>query len=68
MVAMASTEVGSMGYETKVILVAVADIIRTSKTLDEAFARVARIANAEGVVITEQEQLENEKGLSDNNE
>ena len=40
-----------MGYETKVILVAVADIIQTSKDLDEAFARVAEMANAEGVIV-----------------
>jgi hypothetical protein len=40
-----------MGYETKVILMAVADIIKTSKTLEEAFERVAKIANAEGVVV-----------------
>jgi hypothetical protein len=41
-----------MGYETKVILRAVADIIRTSKTLEEALKRVAEMANAEGVVVT----------------
>ena len=40
-----------MGYETKVILAAVADIIRTSKDLNEAFERVAKIANAEGIII-----------------
>ena len=50
-----------MGYETKVILVAVADIIQTSKTLDEAFERVAKIANAEGVVITKQEAQDKDK-------
>ena len=41
----------SMGYETKVFFAAIADIIRTSKTLDEALARVASLANAEGEVI-----------------
>jgi len=40
-----------MGYETKVILAAIADIIRTSKNLDEALERVAKIANTEGVII-----------------
>ena len=40
-----------MGYETKVILAAIADIIRTSETLEEALERVAKIANAEGVII-----------------
>ena len=48
----------AVGYETKVILVAVADIIQTSKTLDEAFERVAAIANAEGVVIKKQNKRE----------
>jgi len=45
----------NLGYETKVILVAVADIIRTSKDLNEALKRVAKIANAEGVVIDTEE-------------
>ena len=40
-----------MGYETKVILAAIADIIKTSTTLEEALERVAKIANAEGVLI-----------------
>ena len=40
-----------MGYETKVILAAIADILRTSDTLEEALERVAKIANVEGVVI-----------------
>jgi hypothetical protein len=40
-----------MGYETKVILVAVADIIETSKSLDEAFERISRLANVEGVIV-----------------
>ena len=40
-----------MGYETKVILIAVADIVKTSKTLDEAFERIAEMANAEGVIV-----------------
>ena len=58
MAAMTMEGTRNMGYETKVILVAVADIIQTSKTLEEAFERVARIANAEGVVITKQEQTD----------
>jgi hypothetical protein len=40
-----------MGYETKVILVAVADIVETSKSLDEAFERISRLANAEGIIV-----------------
>jgi hypothetical protein len=52
-----------MGYETKVILVAVADIIKTSKTLDEAFERVAKIANAEGVVV---DSMKDDKNKEEN--
>jgi len=40
-----------MGYETKVFFAAIADIIRTSKSLEEALSRVASLANAEGEVI-----------------
>jgi len=40
-----------MGYETKVILAAVVDIMRSSKSLEEALARVANLANAEGELI-----------------
>ena len=42
-----------MGYETKVILMAVADIIATSNSQKEAFDRVANIANVEGIIIAE---------------
>ncbi|MCL1916709.1 MAG: hypothetical protein FWG14_00080 [Peptococcaceae bacterium] len=44
-----------MGYETKVILKAVAELVRTSKSVEEAFERVVNIANAEGVVIPKPE-------------
>ena len=50
-----------MGYETKVILVAIADIIETSKTLEEAYERVEKIANAEGVVIKKLDKSESKK-------
>jgi hypothetical protein len=39
-----------MGYETKVILSAVADILQTSKDLKEAYTRFEKIANAEGII------------------
>ena len=45
-----------MGYETKVILVAVANIIQTSKDLDEAFERIAEMANVEGVIVKKREK------------
>ena len=38
-------------YETKVLLLAIADIIRSSKTTREALERLATIANAEGVIL-----------------
>jgi hypothetical protein len=46
-----------MAYETKVILTAVADIVQTSSNLDEAYKRIARLANAEGVVLPPVEGL-----------
>ena len=50
-----------MGYETKVILVAIADIIQTSKSLDEAFDRIAEMANAEGIIVKKREKSQDEK-------
>jgi len=46
-----------MAYETKVILTAVADIVQTSSNLDEAYKRIARLANAEGVILPPVEGL-----------
>ena len=40
-----------MAYETKTTLAAVYDILETSKTLEEAKIRVAKIANVEGVIL-----------------
>ena len=40
-----------MAYETKTTLAAVYDVLETSKTLEEAKIRVARIANDEGVIL-----------------
>ena len=53
----------TVGYETKVILVAVADIIRTSKTLDEAFERVAAMANAEGEIVKKRKKTEQQENI-----
>lgn len=41
----------NMGYETKVILVAIAEIIRKSKDKNEIYKAVAEMANAEGVIL-----------------
>ena len=40
-----------MAYETKVILLAVSEIIKSSKDLQDAHGRLAKIANAEGVIL-----------------
>ena len=41
----------NMGYETKVILVAIAEIIRKSNSIKEVYEAVAEMANAEGVIL-----------------
>ena len=49
---MQSTErVESVAYETKVILIALAKIIRNSSSLSEVYEAVEEMANAEGVVL-----------------
>ena len=45
-----------MGYETKVLLVALAELIKKSKTVEEVYDHIVRIANAEGIVIQEREE------------
>jgi len=50
-----------MSFESKVILLAVADIIRTSKDLNEALDRLEVIANAEGILIKKRESKKDEK-------
>ncbi|MCL1882696.1 MAG: hypothetical protein FWF81_02955 [Defluviitaleaceae bacterium] len=44
-------------YETKVILRAVAEIVRSNKTRKAIYESVARIANAEGVVLPPVEEF-----------
>ena len=59
-----------MAYETKVILTAVADVLTTSKDLKEAYLRIAKIANAEGVILPSDDVKkieENIKSKEDNN-
>jgi hypothetical protein len=46
-----NNEVIIMAYETKTTLAAVYDILETSKNLEEAKRRVAKIANVEGVIL-----------------
>jgi len=42
-----------MAFETKVLLLIFADILQTSDSLEEAHIRLAKIANAGGVIIEE---------------
>jgi hypothetical protein len=51
-----------MAYETKAIFASVYDILETSKTLEEAKKRVAKIANVEGVIVTPVENNEEKPG------
>ena len=49
-------------YETKAAFRTAADIILTSKTLKEAYERLAKIANVESVVVPEKFEKEDESG------
>jgi len=40
-----------MAYDTKVLLIAIAQIIKTSESKEEAYAILAKMANAEGVIL-----------------
>jgi hypothetical protein len=44
-----------MSFETKVILRALADMLLTADTVEEAYMRLAKIANAEGVILEKYE-------------
>ena len=39
-----------MGYETKVIMAAVLDIVASSKTIEEALERLSKIATSDSVM------------------
>jgi len=47
------------GYETKVILVALAKLVSKSKTVEEVYQHLVSIANVEGVVIKPLKKEEN---------
>ena len=40
-----------MAYETKVLLIAIANIIRKSKNISEIYEAIEEMANAEGVLL-----------------
>jgi len=48
----------NMAYETKVLLIALAQIIRKADSIEEIYKAVEKMANAEGVVL---EPLNEEK-------
>jgi len=52
--------VGSVAYETKVILIALANIIRNSNNLSEVYKAVEEMANAEGVILKPYEEAKEE--------
>ena len=50
-----------MSYETKVLLIAIAEIVSRSNSVDEIYKAVADMANAEGVILKSLEEKRNEK-------
>ena len=52
--------VESVAYETKVILIALANIIRNSNNLSEVYKAVEEMANAEGMVLKPYEEAKEE--------
>jgi len=52
-------------YESKVIFHAVADVLTTSKDLKEAYRRIARIANAEGIVLPDEDIKKIEENIKE---
>ena len=47
----AKGEENSMAYETKALLIAIANIMRLSKDMKQAYEALAEMANAEGVIL-----------------
>ena len=50
-----------MGYETKVILIAIAEIISKADSVEEVYKAVAEMANAEGVILKPYEEKKQDK-------
>ena len=53
-----------MAYETKVLLIAIAQIIRKADSIEEIYKAVEKMANAEGLVL---EPLDEEKKAEQKN-
>jgi len=50
-----------MAYETKVLLIAIANIIRKAKSMEEVYEAVEEMANAEGVVLKPMENKQSKE-------
>jgi len=51
-----------MSYETKVILIAIGNIIQKAESIDEIFELVQEMANAEGVILKRRKPKNEENG------
>ena len=51
----------TVGYETKVILIAIAEIISKAENVEEVYKAVAEMANAEGVILKPYEEKKKDK-------
>jgi hypothetical protein len=46
----------NMSYETKVLLIAIAEIISRSKDVEEIYTAIQKMANAEGILLESLEE------------
>jgi len=53
-----------MAYETKVLLIALAEIALKSDGVKEIYNAIAKMANAEGVILQSWDEAKAESGLS----
>ena len=54
-----------MAYETKVLLIAIAEIICKARTLKEAYSAIAKMTNAEGVLLKPYDEAKAELSEAD---
>jgi hypothetical protein len=63
-VALQAEGVCAVAYESKILLAALASVVRKSKTVKEVYSELEKIANVEGVILEPYE--ENEDNTKDN--
>ena len=51
----------TMAYETKALFIAIANIMRLSKDINQAYEALAEMANAEGVILKPLEESDNKE-------